>query len=348
MIPIAAHQLSKTFRSTFGRGVVAVNGFNLRIEPGSVYGLIGRNGAGKTTSLRLLLGLLRADSGEARLLGQDFWLADRSVRQRVAYVAQSAAAPDWMSLDDLCRYSAHFYDRWDQSLAQSLARRWEIPGDRPLGRLSGGTRRLASVLTALAVRPEVLILDEPAAGLDPIARREVLGCLVDALLGTDGCTILLSTHLLGDLERLASHVGMMEHGRVMAEGPVEEWKRTMRRVQVVFPGAVVPDGVAVPGALRSQSLGPVLTAVARLTDDSQLDGLRALPEVRVNEFPLTLEELFVELFQPVPGLGADEAPGMEAGGTPDRPGGRAAREPSHRVGLAPAVAVAPASRERDE
>jgi len=141
---------------------------------------------------------------------------------------------------------------------------------------------------------------------------------------------------------------MMEHGRVMAEGPVEEWKRTMRRVQVVFPGAVVPDGVAVPGALRSQSLGPVLTAVARLTDDSQLDALRALPEVRVNEFPLTLEELFVELFQPVPGLGADEAPGMEAGGTPDRPGGRAARESSHRVGQAPAVAVAPASRERDE
>lgn len=348
MIPIAAHHLSKTFRSTFGRGVVAVNGFNLRVEPGSVYGLIGRNGAGKTTSLRLLLGLLRADSGEARLLGQDFWKADRSVRQRVAYVAQAAAAPDWMSLNDLWRYSSHFYDRWDQTLAQSLARRWEIPVDRPLGRLSHGTRRLASVLTALAVRPEVLILDEPAAGLDPIARRDVLSCLVEALLATDGCTILLSTHLLGDLERLASHVGMMEHGRVMAEGPVEEWKRTMRRVQVVFPGPTVPAEVSVPGALRSQSLGPVLTAVARLSDAAQLDGLRSMPGVRVNEFPLTLEELFVELFQPVPSPGAEEATDEESVGNPDRPGGRAALEPNHRVGRGPSVAVAPASRDGDE
>ena len=348
MIPIAAHHLSKTFRSTFGRGVVAVNGFNLRVEAGSVYGLIGRNGAGKTTSLRLLLGLLRPDSGEAHLLGKNFWQADRSVRQRVAYVAQAAAAPDWMSLNDLWRYSAHFYDRWDRALAQTLARRWEIPPDRPLGRLSGGSRRLASVLTALAVRPEVLILDEPAAGLDPIARRDVLSCLIDALLAADGCTILLSTHLLGDLERLASHVGMMEQGRVMAEGPVEEWKRTMRRVQVVFPGPEVPPGVLVPGAMRTQALGPVLTAVARISDETQLDGLRALPGVRVNEFPLTLEELFVELFQPTPNLSADEASEVEAVGSPDRSGGRAALEPNYRVGRGPSVAVTPASRDGDD
>lgn len=348
MIPIAAHHLSKTFRSALGSGVVAVNGFDLRVEAGSVYGLIGRNGAGKTTSLRLLLGLLRADAGEARLLGKNFWNADRFVRQRVAYVAQSSAAPEWMSLQDLWRYNAHFYDRWDPTLAQSLARRWEIPPDRPLGRLSGGTRRLAALLIALAVRPEVLILDEPAAGLDPIARREVLGCLVEALLATDGCTILLSTHLLGDLERLASHVGIMEHGRIVAEGPVEDWKRTMRRVQVVFPGAAVPDTVAIPGALRSQILGPVLTAVARITDEAQMDGLRGIPGVRINEFPLSLEELFVELFQPDPALDVDETSGEDPVGNPDRPGGRVTLEPKYRVGRGPRMTVAPAPRDRDD
>ena len=346
MRPIFAHHLTKTFRTAFGPGVVAVNGFDLQVESGSVYGLIGRNGAGKTTSLRLLLGLLRADSGEAKLLGQNFWTADRSVRQHVAYVAQAAASPDWMSLDDLCRYSAHFYDRWDRDLAHSLARRWEIPRGRPLGRLSGGTRRLASLLTALAVRPKVLILDEPAAGLDPIARREVLGCLVEALLGTDGCTILLSTHLLGDLERLASQVGMMEQGRLVAEGSVDEWKRTMRRVQVVFPGTAVPTEAAIPGALRSHCLGPVLTAVTRIADDAQLDGLRAMPGVRVNVFPLTLEELFVELFQPdstAAAVAVEEVPV----GASDRPGGRAAMEPKYRVGRGPAVAVVPALRDHD-
>jgi ABC-2 type transport system ATP-binding protein len=282
------------------------------------------------------------------LLGKDFWSTDRLVRQRVAYVAQSSAAPEWMSLEDLWRYNAHFYDRWDPALAQSLARRWEIPSDRPLGRLSGGTRRLAALLVALAVRPEVLILDEPAAGLDPISRREVLGCLVEALLATDGCTILLSTHLLGDLERLASHVGMMEHGRIVAEGPVEEWKRTMRRVQVVFPGATAPPGVEIPGALRTQILGPVITAVARVTEDTQMDALRGLPGVRVNEFPLSLEELFVELFQPDPALGVDEASAEDPVGNPDRPGGRVTLEPKYRVGRGPMMTVAPAPRDRDD
>ena len=346
--PITARHLSKTFRSLFGGGVVAVNGFDLRVETGAVYGLIGRNGAGKTTFLRLLLGLLRADSGEVRLLGEDFWEASRASRQRVAYVAQSSGAPDRMTARDLWRYSAHFYTRWDQTLADSLARRWEIPPERPLGRLSGGTRRLASVLTALAVRPEVLILDEPAAGLDPIARREVLSCLVDALLATEGCTILLSTHHLGDLERLASHVGIMEHGRIVAEGAVEDWKRTMRRVQVVYPGAGVPENAAIPGALRSQALGPVLTAVARITDDTQLDGLRSQRGVRVNEFALSLEELFVELFQPDTDLEASLAPGTDPAGIPDRPGGRVTSEPVHRVGRGPAVTVAPARRDGDD
>ncbi len=346
MHPIIARHLTKTFRTPFGPGVVAVNGFDLQVKAGSVYGLIGRNGAGKTTSLRLLLGLLRADAGEAKLLGHDFWTAERGVRQRVAYVAQAATAPDWMSLDDLCRYSAHFYDRWDRDFAQGLARRWEIPSARPLGRLSGGTRRLAAVLIALAVRPSVLILDEPAAGLDPIARRQVLSCLIQALLGTDGCTILLSTHLLGDLERLASHVGIMEQGRLVAEGSVEEWKRTMRRVQVVFPGTEVPREAAIPGAMRSHRLGPVLTAVTRIADDTQLDGLRSSPGVRVNVFPLTLEELFVELFQPdltqeVLSVEPDSA------GVPDRPGGRAAEEPTSRVGRGPTVAVDPALRDYD-
>lgn len=289
---IHARRVAKTFRP----GVVAVNGLDLTVAGGEVYGLIGRNGAGKTTALKLLMGLLRPDAGEIRVLGQDLWRANRGHRERVGYISQSHAAPDWMSLEELGRCSAHLYGRWDGGLLREHARRWELPLTTPLSRLSGGNQRLAALSLALAARPEVLLLDEPAAGLDPIARRELNGCLVDALLRSDGCTILLSTHLLADLERLATRVGIMDRGRIVAEGAVEEWQRTMRRVQVVFPD-LPPAGFAVPGALKTHTLGPVVTALAQIADDAQLDGVRAMPGIRVNLFPLTLEELFVDWFR---------------------------------------------------
>jgi len=303
---IYARGLGKSFRS----GAVALNGFQIRVEAGVVYGLIGRNGAGKTTALRVLMGLLHADRGEAWVLGRSLWQADRTHRQRVAYLSQSQQLPDWMSLDDLNRYTGHFYDHWDPDYLRELARRWDLPRSTPIAKLSGGNQRLAALALALASRPEVILLDEPAAGLDPIARRELNQCLIEALLHGNGCTILLSTHLLGDLERLATQVGIMDQGRVVAEGAVEDWQRTMRRVQVVFSGDAPPREFAIPGALRSATLGPVVTALARVADDAQLDGIRHLPGARVYVFPLTLEELFVDWFREAPHP-APDAPGDE-------------------------------------
>lgn len=290
---IQVRSLWKSFRN----GNVALSNLNLRVGSGEVYGLIGRNGAGKTTALRILMGLLRADRGETSILGSDMWTSTRQQRQRVAYVSQGQQLPDWMSLRDLGRYAGHFYENWDSNRLQELARRWQLPLEESISRLSGGNQRLAAIALALATCPAVLLLDEPAAGLDPIARRGLNQCLVDALLHGDGCTILLSTHLLGDLERLATRVGIMDHGRLVAEGSVEDWQRTMRRVQVVFPEDRPPVDFHIPGAIRSCALGPVVTALARITDESQLAGVHAQPGARVYVFPLTLEELFVDWFQ---------------------------------------------------
>jgi ABC-2 type transport system ATP-binding protein len=304
---IQLRSLNKSFRN----GTVAVSNLNLSVRQGEVYGLIGRNGAGKTTALRILMGLLRADKGEATVLGHNLWEAPREERQRVAYLSQSQQLPDWMTLRDLGRYAAHFYDRWDGDLLRQLQRRWELPWSDPISRMSGGNQRLAAIALALATRPEVVLLDEPAAGLDPIARRELNQCLIDALLYGNGCTILLSTHLLADLERLATQVGIMDHGRIVAEGAVEDWQRTMRRVQVVFPEDRPPADFAIPGALRSFTLGPVVTALTRVTDDAQLIGIQSLPGARVYVFPLTLEELFVDWFHdtatPSPATGIESS-----------------------------------------
>jgi ABC-2 type transport system ATP-binding protein len=289
---IEARNLCKSFRG----GVVAVNGLDLEVSRGAVFGLIGRNGAGKTTTLRLLLGLLRPDSGTARILGADFWTAARTVRQRVGYVAQRQQLPGWMTLEELCRYAAHFYDSWDKDLAADLARRWELPGQRPVARLSGGEQRQAAILLALSARPEVLLLDEPAAGLDAIARRSLLSCLVEAVTRGHGCTILLSTHLITDLERVADHIGIMDRGRLTTSARLEDLLQTTKRVQVVFDESSPPAGFVVPGAARTQVAGPVVTAITRLTSEAQLDPLRQMPGARLNVFPLNLEEIFIELF----------------------------------------------------
>ena len=179
-------------------------------------------------------------------------------------------------------------------------------------------------------------------------RRDLLRSLVDALVRTDGCTVLLSTHLLADVERLATHVGILDRGRIVGAGAVEDWQRTMRRVQVVFPGGEVPAGLEVPGTLRGERLGPVLTAIARVTDESQLDGLKALSGVRVNVFPLTLEELFVEWFEPGGQGGPMSGPGssgpFEIWG---RPGSLAVEIPDNRVGNGVSSAIGPAGRDAD-
>lgn len=282
---------------TFG-GVVALNGLHLQVGRGEVMALVGRNGAGKTTAMRILLGLTRADAGTAHILGKDWWEAGAVDRQRVAYVSQQGQPPGWMTLGEMGRMSARFFARWDSGLARELAGRWEVPWNRPLGRLSGGHQRLAALAWALATRAEVLLLDEPAAGLDPVSRRDVMRGLVDALMRTEGCTVLLNTHVLADVERLATHVAVLHQGSVVATAAVEEWQRTMRRVQVVVPGQEVPPGLEVPGTLRSHRSGPVLTALARVTDDAQLAPVRALPGVRVHVFPLTMEEWFVAWMEP--------------------------------------------------
>ncbi|MHC4563861.1 MAG: ABC transporter ATP-binding protein [Planctomycetota bacterium] len=293
-IAIESHGLRKTFPGD----VKAVDGLDVQIPAGTVYGLIGRNGAGKTTLIRMLMGLLRPTAGRAALLGKDMWTADEAHRGRVTYVSQELRLPRQLSVRQLGGYLAGLYRRWDQPYADSLCGQFELAVDRPLGLMSGGEQRKAAVLLAFAARPEVVLLDEPAAGMDPIARRQLIDEIVDMLTGETGCTVLFSTHIIADLERVAEVVGMMDRGRIVTEAPLEDLRSRMRRVQVIFDNGQVPEGFSIPGAVRSTREGPVVTAVVNVEDERQLDSLRSRQGVRVNVFPLGLEDVFVELFGP--------------------------------------------------
>ena len=291
---IETSDLSKTFAG----GVVAVNGLALHVPRGVVYGLIGRNGAGKTTAIRLMMGLLRPNGGEARILAENMWTAAPGHRARVGYVAQEQRLPDWMTTAELCTWLGHFYEKWDATYARDLAGRFGLAWDRQVGVMSGGERRKAAVLLAFAARPDVLLLDEPAAGLDPIARRELIDEIINVITSVDGCTVLLSTHIISDMERIAEYVGVIDRGRIVTEAKLEDLRSRTKRVQIVFDGGGVPKELSIPGAIRTRIEGPVVSAVVQIVSENQFDELRKMPGVRVNIFPLSLEDIFIDLFGP--------------------------------------------------
>ena len=292
---IEAVNLTKTFSG----GNVAVSSLDLGIPKGTVYGLMGRNGSGKSTAIKLLLGLLKADSGTARILGHELWAASRPVRSRVGYVAQHPQLPGWMNLRDLGRYVSHLYDSWDQKLFETAADRWELPLLQSVGRMSAGEQRKTAVVLALAPQPEVLLLDEPTAGLDTIAKREFVNLLVEMLADRPSTTIVLSTHEIGDLGRLANVIGVMDRGRLVLSHEVEELQQTMRKVQIIYPNEEAPVGLRLPGLIRQETVGSVVTAVCRLANDQQLDFIRQEDGVRLEVFPMGVEDIFVEVFESV-------------------------------------------------
>jgi ABC-2 type transport system ATP-binding protein len=293
-LAIETRNLVKVFHG----GITAVNGLDLSIPSGTVYGLIGRNGAGKTTLLRLIMGLLRPTAGTAQVLGSDLWTAPPAVRARVAYVPQLQHLHAWMTLDELCRYVSYFYPKWDSAYAKKLSGRFGLPADRTVQALSGGQQQKVAILLAFAARPDVLVLDEPAGGLDPIARRELIDEIVEILSDNRSCTVVFSTHILSDLERIAEQVGIMDRGRLLMQARLEDIQNTIKRVQVIFESDRVPDNFVIPGTLSRKVEGPVVNAVVRISRESDLDDLRKQTGVRINVFPLGLEELFITLLGP--------------------------------------------------
>lgn len=278
----------------FSKDKIAVNGLSLKIEKGKVFGLLGRNGCGKTTTLKMIMGLLQPSSGSVKVLGHDMYTAPAELRQKIAYVSQNQQLHDWMSIEELCHYVSHFYKKWDQKFADNLIEKFGIERDVSVGLMSGGEQRKVAVILALASQPEVLILDEPAAGLDPISRRELMDSLIDLLTRIEGCTVILSTHILGDLERIADVIGVMKSGSLTFCEDLETIQSSFKKIQLIFNDGKVPENLSIPGVLKKDVQGPVVSALVKLTDQADLDKFREDENIRYLEHPVGLEEAFVQ------------------------------------------------------
>jgi ABC-2 type transport system ATP-binding protein len=219
-------------RKTFGK-LDAVQGLDLHVKQGSATALVGANGAGKSTTMRLIMNLLQPDSGSAQVLGVDSRKLSPAQMQRIGYVAESQKLPASLRLGDYLSFLAALYPTWDNQLAAELLRTLQLDTEQKISRLSHGMRLKAALTGALAYRPELLVLDEPLTGLDPLVRDQLL----ESLLGhAEGTTILISSHELYELEGAVTDIAFIESGRLKFQQPLDEMGGRFRDVVVIMEG----------------------------------------------------------------------------------------------------------------
>lgn len=226
--------LTKTFRRCR-----ALDDVSLQIPKGAVYGLIGPNGAGKSTLIRVLMGLITKDAGDVYVLNDEVFRHPQKFRDRVGYVPDSPRIYGWMTVDQAIDFVRRAFSRWDDKLIKELLDRLELPGGTRVKHLSKGMRTRLSLLLAVAHRPELLVLDEPLSGLDPLAKEKVLeGVLATVCDGS--CTVLISSHSLEDLQKLTDRVGFLYEGKMILDERTELLVQSTKRIRAVLSDGCTP------------------------------------------------------------------------------------------------------------
>ena len=261
---------------------------------GSVTGLLGKNGSGKTTLLKCMLGLQTPQSGTITVLGEDSRQLSGAAKARLAYVPQEISLYPWMKVRQVIAYTAAFYPRWNSTLIERLIKDWEINPDDKVGPLSTGQLQKLGLLLALGHEPELLILDEPVASLDPSARRQFLATLLDIAM-TGERTVLFSTHITSDLERVADRVAIMQSGRIVFDDELATLKDSVKRLRVSVPTGL-PDALRqLPGLLRCEANGQTAVFSLRGFQEDLPDRLAREWSALVSVEDLNLEEIFLEM-----------------------------------------------------
>jgi ABC-2 type transport system ATP-binding protein len=275
--------------------VEALRGMNLQVPAGSIYGFLGRNGAGKTTTIKVLLGMAHPTSGSAQLFDRPVDASAQSVadRRRIGFVSDEKDLFDYMTVDEMIRFTAAFFPRWRADLEQRYRGAFELPGDRKVKALSRGTRTKLALLLALCRGAELLILDEPTSGLDPAVTEEVLQALVGHV-ASEEMTVFFSSHQISEVDQIADHVAIVDRGRAVVTGALDDLREQYRRVQLVFDGDAPDATFRTPGVRRVRRQGRVLTVLSSHGSQGVVDEARALNPVSVDVVPVTLKEIFLE------------------------------------------------------
>ena len=281
---IEAINLIKTFDET-----CALDGLTLTVPESAVYGLIGPNGAGKSTLIRHLTGIYRQDAGELRINGEPVY-ENPAVKAKIASIPDEIPYWSQATIEDMMRFYASVYPQFDRQYYEQLGRVFDLDEKRMMRKLSKGQQKLAAFRFALAQRPEMLVLDEPLDGLDPVNRRTVWGLILGEV-AERGTTVLVSSHNLRELEDVCDHVGIMNRGRMLLERSLSELQENMVKIQLVLP-----DGTELPGdleLLHEGRTGRLRQLILRGSAEELSARLSACEPLFMDVLPLTLEEIFI-------------------------------------------------------
>jgi ABC-2 type transport system ATP-binding protein len=287
---IEATSLSRMFC-----GKRVVDNLNLEVPKGSIFGFLGANGAGKTTTIRMLMGHLHPTDGAVRTLGADPWDHDEEMKRRVAYVSENMALPGWMTPGSACRFCASLYPAWDCTLEKTLLKEFELLEVGAFRTLSKGQKRKLCILLALCQGAELLVMDEPASGLDTLARRAFLDRILDVAC-SEGRTVFFSSHILSDVERVVDRVAILVRSRAALSGELDALKNSARKLHL--PAQVSKEALACRfQVLRYVSSGGEAEAMVLGYDEEKFRALCAEHGCggAARQFGLNLEDIFVEV-----------------------------------------------------
>ena len=284
-------------RRSYETGREALRGVTLSVASGEVVGLLGTNGAGKTTLLRIAMGMLHTHGGTVRVLGADPWHEPVELKRRIGYVAEEQILPPDLRVGEVLSLHRQIFTTWDAALENRLFERFAIPPSARIGKLSKGQARQVALVCAVAHRPELLLLDEPAGGLDPAARRGILEAAI-GLLSDAGSTVLFSSHHMADVERIAGRVVLLHEGRVRLDGELDKVREGYSLAVIPLDAIPDPGSLAVDGLVRSRRTPFGWHAVFSRPPEE----LESLLTSRLGMGhavcrPVPLEDLFVEMVE---------------------------------------------------
>lgn len=280
-------------KKTYGKQE-AVCGLNLSVEAGSVCAFLGQNGAGKSSTIKMLLGMIHPTSGSGSILGYRIDKERESllIRQKVAFVAEDKRLYDYMSVAQIIHFTRSFFPGWNHVLEARLLQQFELPPERKIRQLSKGMRTKLALLLGFARGCEILILDEPTEGLDPVAIEDVLQIVVS--LAARGTTIFFSSHQIAEVEQVADHILMIDRGRLVLDAPVDQLKEQYRHIQAVFAEPVEERDFRLPGIEKVRIEGRTASFVASHNVDHIVEHVRMLHARNVDVLPISLKEIFLE------------------------------------------------------